>query len=262
MKKRLFALCFTALIVFLCVVAFAEGEHKLLLDFGEILDNDEYDIVLAELEKVSEKQNMDIVIVTEDNARQGYTTGETAMEIYETLGFKEDGVMLYINMQSNEWYLLTSGYGITAVTDAGKEYISDRFVESLSDGEYKEAFMSFIKYTDEFVDKAKTGEPYDIGNMPKEPYNFPISLGISVAIGLAVAFVVTGIWKSKLKSVVKQTRASDYLKAGSLNITDSRSLYLYSHIDRRERQRNNSSGGSTIHTSLSGKNFGGGGGKF
>jgi uncharacterized protein len=69
------------------------------------------------------------------------------------------------------------------------------------------------------------------------------------------------MWKGQLKSVALQKRATDYMKPGSLNITDSRDFFLYRHIDRTEKAEK-SEGGSSTHTSSSGNTYGGKGGKF
>ena len=151
---------------------------------------------------------------------------------------------------------------IKAITDAGIEYISGKFLDALSDGNYAGAFNAYIKYVDEFIVQAKTGEPYDVGNMPKEPYSLGFSLVVSLAIGFLISLIVNTVWKSSLKSVELQTRASDYLKQDSLSITDSRDFFLYRKLDRVEKSDNDSRGGSTTHKSSSGNTYGGGGGKF
>ena len=263
MKKRIFALCVAILMLVLPLGVFAEDDYYRLQDLTEpsLLSESENAEILANLDEVSEKHGMDIVILTVPEVEEGLTVEEDATEWYEYLGFGEDGVMLYISMEERDWYFLTSGFGITAITDAGIEYISDKFLDYLSNGDYVTAFNTFITYTDDFITQAKTGEPYDTGNLPKEPYSLGMSLVISVAIGFIISLIITGAWKSKLTSVAFQTRATSYMKPGSLNISDSRDFFLYRTVDRREKQ-NDSDSGSSTHTSSSGKTYGGGGGKF
>jgi uncharacterized protein len=67
------------------------------------------------------------------------------------------------------------------------------------------------------------------------------------------------MWKGQLKSVALQKRATDYMKPGSLNITDSRDFFLYRHIDRREKADKSD---SDTHKSSSGGTYGGSGRKF
>ena len=260
MKKIIFALCIVLFAAMMSVGALASDEYYRLQDMTELLSESENAHILAMLDEVSEKHEMDITILTVDAVEEGLTVAEDAMEWYEFLEFDTDGVMLYISIEERDWYLLTSGFGITAITDAGVEYISEKFVEFLSDGDYVGAFETFIKYTDEFIVQAKTGKPYDTGNMPKEPYDLVKCLIVSLVIGFIAAFIITGNQKSKLKSVTHQTRATVYMKPDSLNITDSRDFFLYRTIDRTEKAEKSS--GSSTTTSSSGRTYGGGGGKF
>lgn len=53
------------------------------------------------------------------------------------------------------------------------------------------------------------------------------------------------------------------MKAGSMNITESRDMFLYDTVTRTAKPKDNDSGGgSSTHTSSSGSTHGGGGGKF
>ncbi len=263
MKKRIFALCVALVMLVMPLGVFAKSEYSRLQDLTEpaLLSESENAEILAKLDEVSEKHGMDIVILTVPEVEEGLTAEEDATEWYEYLGFGEDGVMLYISMEESDWYLLTSGFGITAITDAGIEYIADNFLSYLSYGDYATAFNTFITCTDEFITQAKTGEPYDTGTLPKEPYSFGMSLVISLVIGFIISLIVTGLWKGQLNSVAYKTRATSYMKPGSLNISNSRDFFLYRTIDRREKPKN-TGGGSSTHTSSSGKTYGGGGGKF
>ena len=87
------------------------------------------------------------------------------------------------------------------------------------------------------------------------------SLLISIGIGLFAALIVTGSMKGKLKTVHAQTAASQYVKPGSMNITEGREMFLYSQIQRHKRETK-TSGGSSTHTSSSGRTHGGSSGTF
>ena len=183
---------------------------------------------------------------------------EYADDYYDYNGYGVDGILLLISMEDRDWWVSTTGFGITAITDAGLEYISDRFVPYLSDGEYAEGFRVFAELCDEFLTQARTGDPYDFYNLPKGPFEFGINLVIALALGLITALISTGVMKAKLKSVRQQTKADAYMINGSMRLTQSRDIFLYSHLDRQEKPKE----GSTTHTSSSGRSHGGGGGKF
>ena len=111
---------------------------------------------------------------------------------------------------------------------------------------------------------AREGHPYDVDNMPKEPFSI-VYLGVALVIGLITALIVTGVMKSRLKSVAPQRDATSYVRQGSMKLTNQRDLYLYREVHRTERPKESSSsdsGGSSTHTSSSGSTHGGGGGSF
>lgn len=259
MKKLIFTLCITIIAVGLSLGVLASDGYR-LQDTAGLLNEIEISEVESRLDEVSEKHGMDIAIITVEAVEEGLSVVDHAMNLYEGLGYGADGVMLYISMEESDWYILTSGYGITAITDAGVEYISNKFLDFLSNGSYADAFDTFIQYTDEFIIQAKTGNPYDTGNMPKEPYNLVMSLVVSIVIGAVASSTINGKWKSSLNSVERQTKATSYIKNGSLNITDSREFFLYRTIDRTEKPEKSS--GSSTKESSSGNTYGGGGGKF
>lgn len=239
-----------------------------LADFADLLTDSEEADLLYLLDEISERQQVDLVVVTVDSL-----DGETAMDYaddfydYNGYGFGagRDGILLLVSMEERDWYISTSGYGITALTDAGREYISDVFVDDLSIGDYVTAFTSFANLCDDFITQARTGTPYDVDNLPQEPFPVVGSLLISFAIAFVIALIVTGVMRGQLTSVHSQSAADNYLKQGSLQLTKKNDLFLYRHVERRRRAENNSSdspGGSQTHTSSSGATHGGGGGKF
>ena len=254
-------LCMTVVIP-----AFAADSLPRLVDNADLLTDGEESALLMKLDEISVRQKADIVVVTVDST-DGKTPMDYADDFYDYNGYgfgdNRDGVLLLVSMEAPDWWITTTGYGITAVTDAGIEYISDKFLSALSDGEYAEAFTQYAELCDEFFTQAKTGEPYDTGNLPKEPFHVLRNLLIALAVGFVAALIVTNVMKGNLKTVRFQTAANSYVKANSMNVSESRDMFLYTHIDRHAKPKEtSSSGGSSVHTSSSGTSHGGGGGKF
>ena len=251
------------LTLILCLVAVLAlpvyAAPELLVDDADLLSPGEEAQVEAELSRISGKYGMDIVIVTVDSI--GWQSPMAyADDYYDYNGYGADGILLLVSMEEGDWWVSTTGYGITVITDAGLEYMSQRFVPYFSDGEFAQGFMKFAELCEAFLIQAETGDPYDSHNLPKDPYDLSTNLIVAVVIGLVAAWIVTGMMKSKLKTVTQQARADDYMIPGSLQLTHSRDLFLYTHIDRREKPKESS--GSSTHTSSSGTRHGGGGGKF
>lgn len=229
-----------------------------LTDNAELLTAGEAAALEQKLNEISDRQGVDIVVVTVEST-DGAEPVDFADDWFDYNDYRADGILLLVSMEDSDWYVSTTGYGITAVTDAGLEYMSDRFVPMLSDENYAEAFDTFADLCDSFITQAKTGDPYDSHNLPKDPFNFVLNLLICLAIGLVVALIYTGSMKGQLKTVRQQAKADAYVTPGSLQLTGSRDLFLYTHVTKTERAQ---SGGSSTHTSSSGTTHGGGGGKF
>ena len=264
MKKKIWkVLCMIFLMLSLSVPVSAWSDTPLLVDGANLLTNSEEQALLQTLQSISQNQQMDIVVLTV-NSLNGMSARDYADDFYDYNGYEEDGILLLVSMEYRDWYISTTGYGIYAVTDAGIEYIANRFLDDLSDGYYYDAFTMYANLCDQFIEQAETGKPYDVGNMPKGKYPFGFNLLISVVIGFLASMVITAIMAAQLKKVAPQRSAKNYVKQGSLNVTRSQDLFVNRHIHRQARPKESSSsgGGSSTHRSSSGRSHGGGGGKF
>ena len=235
-----------------------------LTDEADLLSDSEEKDLLAKLDEISDRQKCDVVVATV-NSLEGKTAMEYADDFYDYNGYgygeERDGIILLISMEDRDWWMSTCGYGITAFTDAGQKYMSDKFIPMVSDGEYADAFTKYADLCDEFLTQAKTGEPYDKSNMPKESLNI-IWLPIDLAVGLFAAFIVASLKKSKLKTVRRKAAAQDYVVDGSFRVTKNYDRFITKNVTTRTIHRDDDSGGSSTHTSSSGSSHGGSGGKF
>lgn len=257
MNKRLFAMVLALVLCFCAAVpVLAATEMPRLVDGADLLTDSEESSLLSLLDSISEKHSMDVVVVTVDSTGNK-SPRAFADDFYDENGYRYDGILLLVSMEERDWWISTCGYGITAFTDAGIDHLSEQFLPDLSDGYYADAFEIYAVQCDDFIEQAKAGQPYNSGNLPKDPFNAGKSLIISLIIGLLIAFIVTAVMKSQLKTVRSQAAAGNYVKNGSLNITESSDLFLYRHVDRREKPKD-----SSTHRSSSGRSHGGGGGKF
>jgi len=240
-----------------------------LVDNANLLSSAEHAILLTQLDEISERRKFDVVIVT-TRTLDGKSPKEFADDFFDYndygQGSDEDGILLLISItDERDWHIFTCGYGITAFTDAGLGYISDRFIGDLREDNFAGAFATFVAQCDEFLTQANTGAPYDVGTLPKAPFKPSLNVIISLVIGLVVALIVTAVLKGQLKSVRKQRGAAVYTREGSMALTRSHEYFLYSDISRTAIPQDSGSsggGGSSTHTSSSGQTHGGAGGKF
>lgn len=242
-----------------------------LTDDGNLLSPGEERELLAQLDEISQRQHFDVVIVTASGIPGGQSVRDYADDFFDYNGFGQggsrDGCLLLISMEERDWYISTRGYGITAFTDAGIQYIGEQMIENgLSDGDYLEAFQAYARLCDDFITQAREGEPYDSGNLPKEKIPWGFIALIAAALGCGMAFIPVSVMKAQMKPVRSQRDAGDYVQRGSLSLTRSRDVFLYRNVTRTAIPKDDGSrgggGGSSVHTSSSGASHGGGGGKF
>lgn len=237
-----------------------------LVDEAGLLTSGEAWSLEERLDAVSEKYRCDVAVVTTEET-YGKNATEYADDFYDYNGYgfgeEDDGILLLLDMGDREWALTTYGYGITAFTDAGQAYMSEQFLPYLKEGDYAQAFETYVKLCGEFLEQAKTGEAFDKGNLPKEPLSL-IWIPLSILIGAVFAFIATGYMRLQMKSVRNQKNAFAYIKDGSMRLTRSNEIYLYSNMTRTPKPKDTDSGGggSSVHTSSSGRSHGGSSGSF
>ena len=269
------ALAALMLAVILTVPAFAvEGGFADLYyrmnDSADVLTAEEDSELEDALEELSLRQNFDVTIATVESLESvGYDSMEAyADDLYDYCQFgygpDMDGVLLLVSVGDRKWHISTCGYGITAFTDAGIQYLGEQMKPFMAEGDYAAAFRTFVQWSDTYIDAARAGHPYDVNNLPREPLSL-MYLFLALGIGLVLAWVVVSVMKSQLRSVAFQENAASYVREGSMNLTNSRELFLYRNVQRTkhvEAKDSDSSGGSSTHTSSSGTTHGGGGGSF
>ena len=174
--------------------------------------------------------------------------------------------MLLVDVKGREYWISTSGFGIDAFTDAGQLYLKDQFVSYLSDGDWSGAADSFLSGCDRFLRQARSGRPYDVGNMPRNNFNLAFLLG-DAGLGILLGGLPLHKARKEMKNVKEQRYAEAYIygKAPVLTRCDDRLLgrnVTRVPIPRDTGNGSGGGGGSTIHVGSSGNTHGGSGGRF
>lgn len=246
----------------------ATRQMPLLVDDADLLEDWEESALLEKLESVSEKEQMDVAVVTV-NILDGKTPEVYADDFYDYNGYGQgvdkDGVLLLISMEDRDWHVTTTGFGITAVNDAAIGLIEDRIVSKLSDGDYYGAFASYCSTVDEVAAMARDGQPYTGGPSWTKRQIFGAAGILGVILGFLIGFIATGVQKKNLKRVRRQHGAAAYIygDASHLRISDDR--FIRRNVTRTRIQNDDGhrgGGGSSVHFGGSGTMHGGGGGKF
>lgn len=223
-------------------------DNLLVWDEAELLNETEVAQLNSKLESISKKYKAEIRVVTL-SSMDGGDIDEFLEYLYDESGFgygeNHDGVLLVVCMDPREYRILSNGFAGEAITSGDIDAIGEAFKSDLSDGNYADAFDTFADKCEYYLDGHINGFPFNTGK------NLLICLGI----GLVVALIVTGIWKNQLKSVRKQSAANAYVKAGTMQITQSGDFFMYRNVTKTQKQSSSSSGSSGSFRSTGGGSF-------
>lgn len=270
MKKNLL-LTFLACLLLLAFALPASAEdgfysaYDRFMDTAQLVSDSQRETIGAKLDELSARQRFDLVVVTAENIGDYDSVEPFADDLFDSCDFgygdDRDGALLVISTGTGDCYLSTHGYGIYVFTDYGIQFLLEQLRPALEEGDFNGAIELFIDLADNFIEQARNGEHYSKRNLPRQPFS-PMYIVVSAAIGIFAAFFIVGGMKAKLKTVRPATRAADYVRRDSLNLSDSRDLFLYSSVTQTPRPQSSDSDGSSTHTSSSGETHGGGGIKF
>ena len=235
-----------------------------IVDMANILSLEQINQIEQKIAKIINDYQMDVVILT-TYLNNGKSMMDLADDYYDEndygIDLAKDGLILVLSLQSNEWYISTTGKAINVFSDWGIEYLGKVMKPSFADKNFYQGFEDFISYIEKFSIQAETGKPYDRynqGDLPnldgdeavsndqgvsdqeikqKEPLDPIKRIFGSVGIGLIIGLIVSGIRLGKLKTKKAVKNANEYVKENSFKLTKSNDLYLYQTVTKKRRPR-------------------------
>ena len=259
MKKIFLCGLLLTILCVLCTPAYASFDNPPITDKAFCLTDTEFTKLSSELDAIRKKYDFEVAIYTEVDMTSG-SAEASADDIYDYLGYgggkNDDGIMLYISSAAREYHFTTHGKGLKYFNANGLAYLESKVVPHLSENDYYEAFEEYIETTDELLQMAKDGKPYN-----EKQYSTKYLIGVVAVCLISPLLIAFWMMKNKLKKMktaVGNDYAANYIKPGSMRINTSRDLFLYSRITKTERAKSSSG----THTSSSGRTHGGRGGSF
>ena len=242
MKKRIIIIALTLILAaMLAFPSFADDSIPRYYEEYDLLSDDEEASINAKLEEMSDRLDADVVIwVTSffGNLDEESFIDACRKHISNNFGYKSNGyVIMMIDLEAKETYFYIYSEGKVASKAFSDEFFDDLGDDVISLMESDKCFDAMKKYADS-CDEAIT-------ESQKVKYFSVTRLIIAAVIGLIIGASVTGSNKAKLKTVRSKTEANYYVREGSMTVTDSRDIYLYSKVTRTEKPRNDGSSGSS-----------------
>lgn len=251
----------------------------LVVDSADLLTDAEEADLLQLAGEISQRQQCDVVIVTENDI--GFKSPmEYADDYFDNNGYgrgsERSGILLLLSMAERDWWISTRGFAIQAFTDDGIQYLWDKASSQISNGSYAIGFRAYLNAADTMLSAYHgTLEERELsnfqdefnqftGNGPRQKPSVVKTTLFALAAGFMLAFLPSSTLRAQLKSVRAKYNATNYKRPDSMHLDRTRDIYLYANTTSRliETQRSSGGGGSSTHISSSGATHGGGGGKF
>lgn len=211
----------------------------------------------AKIEEIIGTYGRDLVVFT-DVSSYGLSRNIYAADFYQFNGYGKNadysGSVLFICMEQGNrgWYTAVRGEAQNTLNYENLNRIDDRLEPQMKAASYFDGVMGYLD---------DVAETYRTGSAPKP---FPTTrLGVSLIVGVIIAFVVVGIMKSKMKTINTAAEARNYLVPGTFDLRVSRDIFLYRTVTRVKReQKSSSGGGGGSFSSSGGGSFSGSGRSF
>lgn len=266
-RKVTLNLVFIVLIMFSLSPIMVIGQGLKVFDDANLFTEGEINVLDDEANILSNKYNMDIVIVTTNDAN-GKTSREYADDYFDYNGFGVgsdlDGILFLIDMDNREAYISTSGQGIKYLTDQRIEDILDiAYDNGLADGDYYGGSVGFLTGTRTYLERGIPSNQYSESEKPENSLTFLEGI-ISLASGLVASAGFFFGTKSKYK-MKNPTKPLNFRNNSIVNLNSQEDRLLDTILTHRtipKASSSSDSGKSTTHKSSSGNTHGGGGRKF
>lgn len=236
-------------------------------DTAGLLAAQEWEELEQKAREISQQYQCGVYITTVDDY-QDYagTIRDCAKGLYQQLalgyGSGKDGIMLTLSMADRDYWLLACGdFGNTALTDYGRDAMSEEFLDHFAENDWYGGFSDYLEACAVYLQAAQDGNPVDVGSDSK-----PLTMGqkvlgaygIALAVGLVIAFLVCRSFKAKMRTAVEAAEAEEYVPAGGVDIHVRQDHFLHTTTSRRKISKDSDSGGTTVDSD----GFSGSGGKF
>ena len=242
--KKLFVLLLA--LVLLAVPAAAEGYH--ITDDSGLLESHDIERLEEVYAEYPGAYGFTPALVTTDSFG-GLSAEEFAGQYYDIQDYPQDGILLLISLEEEQWYILTNGACHDRISDSDAAAIGEQLLPLIREGSYFAAFLKFPELAAEVftANEPAADDSYvteeDVYEAMPARKNYGRTILICMVVGMVIGLIAVGIMASRMKTVRRQNTASDYIRPGSMQLTHSRDIYLYSHVSRTAKPKNNSSSG-------------------
>ncbi len=242
----------------------AESSDVMVIDQSSLLSEEQISELNQRALDITEQYHCAVHLLLVDDPS---ITSDTIQDYSENLylssemygyGSSKDGFLLVVSVTDSCYWLLSYGrFANMALTDYGKEVMSEQFVRYFKQDDWEGGFKSYLDFSEEVLSLAADGQPFD--RVESSSFDFLKSYGIGAFIALIVSFVFCESSKSKMLTAVQATDANQYVDHSEVHIAFRNEKFAYQTTTRsRIQSKKSTQSGTTVNK----KGFSGKGGKF
>lgn len=212
----------------------AADRKPLVYDKAGLLTQEEVNELNALANEYGAHRETDIMIMTIDSP-EAYGAKEMAQDFYDAYGpgfDKPHGntAILMLDMANRDLYIAAFYKAKEYLDDDRLDKIRDKITSDLSDGNYKQAFQTYIEKVDYYMGFSPEVNPDNL------LYNIWVQLGVSVVIG---GGIVTLMVRRSGGRITVNSRT--YENAGTSGVLAHEDRYLHTSVSRRKIESSSSS---------------------
>ena len=206
---------------------FAQDEKQYVYDPTYTLTDNQLYELNNQAASISQQYECGVhFVIIDDASINEYAIQEYSENLYRRndvfgYGNSKDGFMLVINVNTRCYWLLAYGnFANYALTDYGKDWLSERFVDNFGKNDWYGGMKDYLSGSEQVLKKALMEEPIDIYD-EDNPIDGTGIIGVffSAIAGIFTAFITTNSYKKEMQTAVKATTAYNYLDNNRANIT-------------------------------------------
>lgn len=224
-------------------------------DGAELLTESEEEKLEEKSREILSEYGVSTVIITTDRF-EGSDILDWERKLFEEEslgeGDKNSSLMLGISMAERDWGITAYGEAERIFGAYVREKIGEEILDDLSDGDYYDAFDTYLDMADIFMADAREGKIYSESNHYKERINPVLVILGAAVLSFVIALIVVLSWKKGMNTRVLQDSAGAYLQQGSFRLTNRSDIYLYHTVNRTRRQKQENHSSGSMHSSGNG----------
>ncbi|MCR5404926.1 MAG: TPM domain-containing protein [Butyrivibrio sp.] len=247
----------------------SERLKERLLDNADLLSDSEEESLLGRLDSLSASHGCDIAVLTVKSHPGPVQDFADDYLDYNGFGseFNNNAFLFMVSMDDREWAISSYGDKSPALTDYGQEKMVEAMMDELGDGDFYAAFVTYADTMDKYLELYEQGTPYDVGyKRPKTTGDYVKNAILGLLIGLIAALFPILSMKSGLKTVKMNEGAFGYQSAKGIKMTSQVDRFINKTLSKtpipKDTGSRGGSGGTSYHSSSSGRSHGGSHGHF